>query len=127
MVEEDAFVELGINILKGYLLQDQILQFIRMLMIEQHVNEEAADLYHHTLFESPLKHNAEVFQVLIQMGCFRNADVHYMAIEYYSPIFFIFQRYFSCDEITAKKLEKAVEELTVHLKKFYERYNLSHH
>jgi AcrR family transcriptional regulator len=124
-VEEEAFIVVGMDILTNYLLNNQILKFIRMLMIEQHVNEEAADLYKRVLFEVPLKHNYQVFQVLIQMGCFKASDANYLALEYYSPIFLIFQRYFASGEVTAENLHKATKELRVHLKNFYDKYNLS--
>jgi AcrR family transcriptional regulator len=124
MVEEGAFIAVGIAFLTDYFLNNQILKFIRMLMIEQHVNEEAAALYQRVLFEAPLKHNSAVFQRLMQMGCFCNADPDYLAIEYYSPIFLIFERYFASGDVTVENLNKATKGLTTHLKNFYKKYNL---
>jgi AcrR family transcriptional regulator len=124
-IEEEAFIEVGIGVLTNYLLNDRILKFIRMLMIEQHVNEEAANLYKLVLFEIPLKHNFQVFQILMQRGYFRSADASYLTLEYYSPILLIFQRYFSSGEVKNENIDKAKKELTVHFKNFYKRYNLS--
>lgn len=123
-IEKEAFINVGIGILTNYLLQEQILKFIRMLMIEQHVNDEAATLYKRILFEFPIKHNSEVFQTLIEREYFRNADADYIALEYYSPIFFIFQRYFASGEITDKNLQKAMKELRTHLHYFYDKYSI---
>jgi AcrR family transcriptional regulator len=124
-VEKDAFIAVGIGILTDYFLKDNILQFIRMLMIEQQIDEEASDLYRHLLFEEPMKHHSEVFTMLIKMGMFRNYVADYMSLEYYSPILFIFQRYFGSGEVTPEKLNKATKELRAHLETFYERYSLS--
>lgn len=124
-VEKEAFIQVGIGILKNYFLEPEILQFIRMLTIEQHVSEAAADLYQQIIFEVPLKHNAAVFHELIKMECFKSADENYMALEYYAPVFLIFQRYFSSGEVDADKLEIATQQLKVHLTNFYNKYNLS--
>jgi AcrR family transcriptional regulator len=124
-VEEEAFITVGLGFLTNYLLEEKILKFIRMLMIEQHVNEEAADLYKQILFEAPLKHNAVVFKMLIEMGHFKDADINCLAMEYYAPIFFIFQRYFVSGEVTPERLEKAEKELKVNLRNFYRKYNIS--
>lgn len=123
-VEEEDFIAVGIGILTNYFLNNKILKFIRMLMIEQHVNEEVAFLYKQFLFETPLKHNSEVFKVLMQINCFREGDPNYLALEYYSPIFLIFQRYFACGNVTEENLHKATSELRFHFKNFYNKYNL---
>ena len=124
-VEEEAFINVGLGFLTNYLLEERILKFIRMLMIEQHVNEEAADLYKQILFEAPLKHNTVVFKILIEIGHFKKTDEGCLAMEYYAPIFLVFQRYFASGEVMHGSLEKADKELKVHLRNFYKKYNLS--
>jgi AcrR family transcriptional regulator len=123
-VEEGPFLSVGLGFLNNYLLDEQILKFIRMLLIEQHVNGEAARLYHRILFEAPLLQNAAVFSNLIHMGCFADGDSVYMAEEYYAPVFYIFQRYFSCGEVTNEKKQEANERLSAHLKSFFIKYNI---
>lgn len=123
-VEEGPFILVGLGFLNNYLLDGQILKFIRMLMIEQHVNADAAKLYHRILFEAPLLQNAAVFRNLMRMGCFAQGDSVYMAEEYYAPIHYIFQRYFAGGEVTNAKILEANEHLTVHLKCFFQKYNI---
>jgi AcrR family transcriptional regulator len=123
-VEESPFISVGLGFLNNYLLDEQILKFIRMLMIEQHVNGEAARLFHRILFEAPLLQNAAVFRDLMRMGCFVNGDSIYLAEEYYAPVFYIFQRYFSSGEVTQEKRHEANERLTTHLKCFYQKYSI---
>jgi AcrR family transcriptional regulator len=123
-VEEGPFVSVGLGFLNNYLLDEQILKFIRMLMIEQHVNNDAARLFHRILFEAPLHQNAEVFRNLKQFGCFMEGDSIYMAEEYYAPIYYTFQRYFSSGEVTSAKRQEANKCLTAHLKSFYTKYNV---
>ena len=124
-VEEEPFVMVGLSFLNSYLLDEQILKFIRMLMIEQHVNEEAAQLYRRILFEAPLTQNAAVFRILMRMGCFAQGDSAYLAEEYYAPIFLIFQRYFSSGEVTPEKKSEATRQLAIHLRCFYRKYSIA--
>ncbi len=125
VLEEQAFITVGLSFLKDYLLNERILRFIRILMIEQCVNAEAASLYHDVLFDAPLRQNAMVFSKLMQMGLFHQADAAYLAMEYYAPIFLIFQRYFACGEVTAEKRLAADGQLTVHLQSFYEKFHIA--
>lgn len=122
-VEEEEFVRVAHGVLEGYLLDKHINKFIRMLMIEQYVNEEAAMLYQNILFNAPLKQNAEVFQLMMDKGYFNQDDAKRLAVEYYGLIYFIFQRYFSNGEVTAEQKEIAKSELTDHIKRFYKMYN----
>lgn len=123
-IEEEPFIMVGLAFLNHYLLDEKILKFIRMLMIEQHGNVEAASLYHKVLFEAPIHQNTAVFEVLMKKGWFRKNDAHSLAVEYYAPIFLVFQALFACGEITAANKEQANSILTVHLKNFYTRYYL---
>lgn len=123
-VEEGPFISVGLGFLNNYLLDEQILKFIRMLMIEQHVNIDAARLYHRILFEAPLHQNAAVFRNLMIMDCFEEGDSIYMAEEYYAPVYYIFQRYFSSGEVTDTKKLEANERLAAHLRCFFQKYNI---
>jgi len=122
-VEERAFIKVGLGVLESFLLDKHIIKFIRMLMIEQHVNEEAASLYQNILFDAPLRQNEKVFQLMMDKGYFKQDDAMRLAVEYYGLIYFIFQRYFSSKEVTAQAKEIAKSELSVHIKRFYNMYS----
>jgi AcrR family transcriptional regulator len=125
VVEEGLFISVGLGFLNNYLLNEQILKFIRMLMIEQHVNNDAAKLCHRILFEAPLYQNAAVFRNLIHMGCFADGESFFMAEEYYAPIYYLFERFFSSGEVTDAKRVEANEHLSAHLKCFFKKYNIN--
>lgn len=124
-ITKESFTAVGLAILNTYFLDGQILKFIHMLMIEQHVSHKAADLYHRILFEHPLAQHAEVFQTLMQRGYFRKGDIHFLAEEYYAPILFIFQLYFAGGTLTGDRRKEANERLAAHLACFYDRYSIS--
>ncbi len=121
-VEEGAFLQAGLGFLDYYLLDSHINKFIRMLAIEQHVSDEAAVLYRDILFDTPLEQNTTVFRHMIERGFFRQEDAVILANEYNGMVIFIFQKYFSSGAITNEKRNTAKTELSVFLKRFYERY-----
>lgn len=124
-VEEEPFVMVGLGLLNNYLLDGRILKFIRMLMIEQHVNEKAATLYRRIVFEAPLEQNEAVFGLLMRMGCFAQADCACLSREYYAPIFLVFMRYFSSGEVTEEKRSLANGQAAAHLRHFYQKYSIT--
>ena len=121
-VMEGPFIMVGLGFLSGYLLDEKMLKFIRMLMIEQHVNDKAAKLYSRIMFEAPLEQNAAVFRLLMEKGCFGPGDSVFMAEEYYAPVYYIFQRFFSSGNADMEKRKEADERLTAHLQCFYRKY-----
>ncbi len=121
-IQEAAFEKVGLNILESFFLDAHIIKFIRMLIIEQHTNEEAAAVYRNILFEGPIKQNEEVFKLMMSKGYIKHEDAGSLAIEYYGLIYFIFLRYFSNGAVTPEVKEKAKSELAVLLKRFYKRY-----
>lgn len=122
-VEEVEFIKVGLGVLEGYLLDKHMNKFIHMLEIEKYVNEEAAMLYQNILFDAPIKQNAEIFEIMMSRGYFKQDDAMRLAVEYYGMIYFVFQRYFSCGETTAEIKKIAKGELTIHLERFYQMYN----
>ena len=124
-LNEKSFIAVGLVYLNKCLLDDRVLKFIRMLSIEQHVNAQAAELYQDLLFNAPLKQNETAIKKLVNAGHFIENDVRYMAEEYYAPLLYIFQRYFSSGAVTDAKIELANESLSVHLRSFYRKYYAS--
>lgn len=121
-LEEEAFVKVGLNILTGYFLDDYIYKFIKMLLLEQNTSKEAAQLLNEVVFETPISQNTKVVKKMMEIGLFKQDDAYCLAIEYYSPIYLIFIRYFSRSDTPSELKQKALKELTLHLKRFYSRY-----
>lgn len=126
-IEEAEFIKVGLNVLESFFIDTHIIKFIRMLIIEQHTNEEVAKIYRNILFEGPLKQNEEVFQLMIEKGYFKDDDARSLAIEYYGMIYFIFFRYFSNGQVKPEIKEKAEGELVFLLKRFFRRYRIDNH
>lgn len=123
-VDKQPFLLVGLAFLNKYLLNEKILKLLRMLMIEQHVNHNAAALLQQVLFDDPLRQNEMVFEQMIAKGYFKGQDTKAMAIEYYSPIFLTFLRFFSTGDVTDAQVKEANAIVTAHLSKFYEEYSV---
>lgn len=123
-INKTAFVDTGLAFFFQYLLEDKILKFIRMLMIDQYTNVEAAHLYQFLMFENPLQHNREVFEYLINMKHFKKVNPEYLSLNYFSPFFVLFQRYFTIGEVNEDFKRIAEKELSIHLNSFYDTYSI---
>lgn len=122
-VEEEPFVRVAAGFLEHYLLEPRVNRFIRMLAMENQVNDEAARQYRHLLFTAPLEQQEKVFGLMMEKGFFVQEDAAYLANEYYAIIYFIFQKYFSAQERSRWDIPAARQELDVHIRRFYRTYH----
>ncbi|BCJ94748.1 hypothetical protein acsn021_23170 [Anaerocolumna cellulosilytica] len=124
-IQKAAFVDAGLAYFFQYLLENTVLKFLRMLMIDQYTNKEAAQLYQLLMFENPLEHNHQVFEYLIHKKYFKQENPEYLALHYFSPFFVLFQRYFATGEVREEIKLIAKHELCIHLNTFYDTYSIS--
>jgi hypothetical protein len=121
-VKNEEFIMVCQSFLNGYLMNDKINKFIRMLIIEQSTNPQAAALYHKVLFDDALENQKLIFDWLIRIGFLRNGDVDAMVMDYYAPVLFIFHRYLVIEKITDEIKEAANQKLMIHVQYFLEKY-----
>lgn len=76
-----------------YFLDDDCNKVMRLLLIEQSCNEEVQTIYDTWMFKEPLRFQSKVFSLLMEMAYIKDCDSHYMAVQYYAPIFFFAQRW----------------------------------
>lgn len=62
---------------------------MRIMLIEQFNNDDVRKLYQEWLLDKPLNFQSKIFSALISMGVIPNGDSKYLAIKYYSPIYFM--------------------------------------
>ena len=124
-ISQQAFAKVGISYVENFLLSENVYNIINMLSIEKSKNVEAADYYVKFLFDIPIEHHQQVFTIL-KKKCMTNNynyELDKLACEYQSIILFIFFKYFpSKTYITEENLQKARNELSEMLMRFYSRY-----
>jgi AcrR family transcriptional regulator len=119
----ESFIMAGIAYVEGFLLEERMYKFIRMLTIEKQRNAEAADIYKKLLFTEPLEHHGRVFSYLKDKQYIRNDNPEELAAEYQAVILFVYQKYFTAPPDSLQEAKTlAYKELAALLKRFYSRY-----
>ena len=67
--------------------------FRRLLMSEQHKSELAAKYLRNYYIDAPILFQSHIFQGMQQKGIFQSYDAQMMAIHFYSPIYYILNRF----------------------------------
>lgn len=123
-VSEEEFLFVCQSFLNGYLMEDKVNKFIRMLIIEQSTNPQAAALYHKILFDEALMNQKIIFQWLISIGFLRAADVESMVMDYYAPVVYFFHRYLVTEVITEEIRAEVNRNLMKHVQNFLSKYRI---
>ena len=95
----------GINTVARYFFEQYLMdafcnKVMRIMLIEQFNNDDVRKLYQEWLLDKPLNFQSKIFSALISMGVIPNGDSKYLAIKYYSPIYFYAQKWLFSGELT---------------------------
>lgn len=101
-----------------YTKDPMVSNYRRLLMREQFNNEQAAKQYDDTYLSGAVHGQGKIFEKLVQGGLFKEEDSEIIALQFYGPIFLMFQQY-DCDP---EREEKIKEQLYRHVKAFSECY-----
>ena len=107
-----------------YLMDDFCNKILRLLSIEQLNNDEIQKKYEFWLFENPLNFQKKVFSKLINLQVIKNNDSEYLAIKYYSPIFYYTERWLLSGTLTDYKKEKFCLNAYKHIHSFFKELDI---
>lgn len=107
-----------------YLMDDFCNKILRLLSIEQLNNDEIQKKYEFWLFENPLNFQEKVFSKLINLQVIKNNDSKYLAIKYYSPIFYYTERWLLSGTLTDYKKEKFCLNAYKHIHSFFKELDI---
>lgn len=111
----DFLVELSKSLFRFYLRDPNASQFRKMLSIERYNNPEADHIYRDIYIDSPISYQTELFNEMIQQGYMQQADPEALAMQFYSPIYLLLNKYVSipeCEEEAITFLEKHVVQFS---------------
>ena len=91
-----------------------------MLLIERYNNKKLNDIYEDIFINKALEYEEKVFSTLIDKDIIKHNNPHTLALEFYSPIFYLLQKY----DLHHDKEKIALEELSLLIHNFYEKYNI---
>ena len=116
--DQDTLVEYSKKIFLFYLRDSYISRFWRMGTIEQFQNPKVYEVFAKLFLEESITYQAALFEEMRKAKVFRDIDSQVMAINFYSPIFFLLSKYIG----TTERDEEALEILEKQVREFHRIY-----
>ena len=110
----EVLKKISSEIFHFYLKDPYASQFRKMLSIEKYKNEEIDRIYREVYIDTAISYQAKLFEEMIKQGFMRQANPEVMALQFFSPIFLLLNKY---DGI-AEKEKEAKEILGKHIEQF---------
>lgn len=110
--------EYAIELFMFYLKDEVASKFRRMLIIERYHSPELNQMYEDIFINGVINYEEKIFSELIEAGVIRNEDPHIIAVRFYSPIYYLLQKY----DMRQDKEESAEKELTALISEFCTTY-----
>lgn len=96
-----------------YLQDEFVSRFWRLAIMEQYQNKEFYEQYRHIFMEESIAYLKNLFAEMVRLKLFRDVDPEVIAMNFYTPIFFLLTKYSGRPENANQALEildKQVEE-----------------
>lgn len=107
------------NVFLFYLQDDFMSRFWRFATMEQYQDGEIYEIYRSLFFEQSIAFQKELFSDMIRQGSFIQADPEVMALNFYTPIFFLLCRNAGRQD----EVGEALELLDRQMAEFYRIYH----
>lgn len=120
-VSEEEMCEVAVGVLMNYLLNPYVYKMIAVLTIERMSDENASKIYQKIVFDLPLNQQEQVFTQMIERGYIKDNSPQILAQEYYSVIYFAFQKNCIGFELTEEKKNEACFEIRQNMKDVYRK------
>lgn len=116
---DDYYMEVCNHFFEDYLMDEFCNKIMRLMWIEQFNNKEVKQAYEYWMFTEPLKFQSRVFQMLMEIGLIKKTDSEYIAIKYYSPIFFFAQKWLFSGKLSDENKNAFRKDAFRHIKLFF--------
>lgn len=103
-----------------YMTDEINVKMRRMLTLEQFRDERIAKLFRKVSFDDSLAYQAQLFEALMEQGCFIKTDPYMLALVFFSPVFLIFYKYGNSPE----EIREAKELFLRHMDHFNQTYGI---
>ena len=114
----ETITEFAIGLFMFYLKDDIASKFRKMLMIERYRNPDLNRIYEELFVNGAVEYEEKIFAELIADGVIKKEDPHIIAVRFYSPIYYLLQKY----DMWPEKEEEAKKELTAMIREFCDTY-----
>lgn len=113
----DEIIKIAIDLFKFYSVDEVAGNFRKMLLMGRFKDTTLDSIYREVFIDEPLKYQQEVFQYLMDSKRFKKASAEVLAMNFYSPIYFLLQKY----DGKENELEMAKHELIQIMNDFCDR------
>ncbi|QEH70449.1 TetR/AcrR family transcriptional regulator [Cellulosilyticum sp. WCF-2] len=120
-VSNEDICKVAVGVLNDYLLNPYVYKMIATLTIERMSDQKAADTYQNLVFTFPLEQQEKVFGQMIERGYIKENQAEVLAQEYYSIIYFSFQKNCMGMELTEERKEQARNEIERNMRDLYQK------
>ena len=87
-------------------------------MIERYRDPELNRRFEDLFIDGAFRHEEGIFQALMEEGVIRRQDPHLLALRFYTPIFYLLQKY----DLRPDDIDQALAELTMVVEEFCDTY-----
>lgn len=122
-VTTETLIEIANGLFMFYWQDDVAAKFRKMLIIERYHNPELNELFEDLFINGAVRHEEKIFSDLIQAKIIKNENPHIIALRFYTPIFYLLQKY----DMHPDMIEEANEELTLMVQEFCNTYGIKEH
>lgn len=117
-VSADTIESFAVGLFMFYWKDDVASKFRKILMIERYRNPELNAIFEKLFVSGAVEHEEKIFAELIKLGIIKAEDPHIIALRFYTPIFYLLQKY----DMHPEKESEAKQELTAMIREFCETY-----
>lgn len=109
-----VLTEISHSIFHYYLKDPYASQFRKMLTLEKYKNKEVEEIYRNIFIDTAINYQSKLFTEMIKQGYLKEVEPETMALQFFSPIFVLLNKY---DGIPEREKE-ALEILGKHIQQF---------
>lgn len=117
-IDTNQIIEFAIGLFMFYWKDEVASGFRRMLMLERYRNQDLKKIYEDLFVNGAVQHEETIFSSLITAGVIKKVDSHVAALRFYTPIYYLLQKY----DMHPDQEEDAKKELVSMVTEFCETY-----
>lgn len=112
-ISEELLIKISMGLFEFYVSDKDMSRFRKILIIEQFKNKAIQDVYFKHFMDDAILFQTQLFHYLIEVGALRKANPETLAYEFYSPIFFLMNRYDTLNETVKNQIIEHIKHFNL--------------
>lgn len=119
-ITDESLLLIAHSLFTFYLTDSVAARFRKMLLIGRYRSPRLDQLFEMLFVDGAIEGEAAIFAKLVEASIFKPTNPKILAMRFYTPIFFLLQKY----DLQPEKLDEALDELTVLIRDFTTNYTV---